>query len=81
MMRIIQFTYSILSGNVVEWKYPESYSLTGVEFKALPSGAHNVQHDVMIFELANNFGLAAYIMKQVSCMVNLSPLFGIVDKL
>ena len=55
-----------LTGNVVEWKYPESYSLTGVEFKALPSGAHNVQHDVMIFELASHFGLAAYIMKQVS---------------
>ena len=52
---------------MVEWNYPESYSLAGVEFKALPSGAHNVQHDIMIFELANSFGLAAYIMKQVSC--------------
>lgn len=51
----------------MEWKYPENYSLSGVEFKALPSGAHNVQHDIMLFELNSHFGIAAYIMKQVNC--------------
>ncbi|XP_063681344.1 DENN domain-containing protein 11-like [Bolinopsis microptera] len=65
LLSVFVVAFDTRAGNVVEWKYPESYSLTGVEFKALPSGAHNVQHDVMIFELANNFGLAAYIMKQV----------------
>ena len=49
----------------MEWNYPESFDLRGVEFKAMPSGAHNVQHDTMIFEIRNHFGIAAYIMKQV----------------
>lgn len=52
-------------GNIVEWCYPSSFDISGAEFKALPSGAHNVQHDVMLFEMNGHYGLATYIMRQV----------------
>jgi hypothetical protein len=32
-------------GNIIEWKHPETVQLTGVEFKALASGAHTVFKD------------------------------------
>ena len=49
----------------MEWCYPSSFDISGAEFKALPSGAHNVQHDVMLFEMNGHYGLATYIMRQV----------------
>lgn len=35
----------VILGNIIEWKYPESVQLSGVEFKALASGSHNVFQD------------------------------------
>jgi hypothetical protein len=34
-------------GNTVEWSYPQSVDVSGVEFSCLPSGAHNIHEDVM----------------------------------
>ena len=64
-LRKIHLISDPLPGNVIEWCYPDDYDLTGVEFKAMPSGAHNVQHDVVVFEVNGNFGMAAFMMKQV----------------
>eukprot|EP00116_Pleurobrachia_bachei_P012190 sb/3472452/ len=62
---IFVVAFDTREGNVIEWCYPDDYDLTGVEFKAMPSGAHNVQHDVVVFEVNGNFGMAAFMMKQV----------------
>ena len=34
-------------GNEIEWKYPASTDLIGVEFKALASGSHTITKDFM----------------------------------
>ena len=41
------YFYCCLLGNEIEWKYPTSVNLIGVEFKALASGSHTITKDFM----------------------------------
>ena len=41
------YFYCYLLGNEIEWKYPTSVNLIGVEFKALASGSHTITKDFM----------------------------------
>ena len=41
------YVYCCLLGNEIEWKYPTSVNLIGVEFKALASGSHTITKDFM----------------------------------
>lgn len=34
-----------LTGNIVQWKYPEDVEVPGVEFKSMPSGSHAIEND------------------------------------
>nr|CAB3258649.1 protein LCHN-like [Phallusia mammillata] len=47
-------------GNIVEWNTPTEVDLGTVEFKAMPSGAHNIESDFIYFRLKNLFGLSIY---------------------
>jgi hypothetical protein len=35
------------AGNVIEWQYPKDIDLSGIEFKAMASGSHNVDSDIV----------------------------------
>ncbi|KAL6065617.1 DENN domain-containing protein 11 [Balamuthia mandrillaris] len=52
--------FDINEGNVIEWQYPEDVDLTGIEFKAMASGSHAINHDIIYFKAGDNFGLACY---------------------
>lgn len=44
----VQCTYIVfLPGNMLEWSVPGDVELDGVEFKAMPSGAHNIPSDFL----------------------------------
>ncbi|XP_068722188.1 DENN domain-containing protein 11-like [Montipora capricornis] len=48
-------------GNDIEWKYPESADLIGVEFKALASGSHTITKDFIYFKTTGGlYGLSCY---------------------
>ena len=44
------------SGNVIEWQYPRHVDLSGVEFKAMVSGSHNVDDDIVYVVIEFQFG-------------------------
>jgi hypothetical protein len=49
-------------GNTIEWQIPETIDLKHVEFKAMASGFHLIQRDLVYFHLSNNeaYGLSAF---------------------
>lgn len=47
-------------GNLIEWQIPESLNLDNVEFKAMASGFHLMENDVVYFRKDNMYGLAAF---------------------
>eukprot|EP00947_MAST-08B_sp_MAST-8B-sp1_P001621 g1621.t1 len=52
-------------GNVIEWVRPAEFDMDGVEYKAMPSGCHNVQEDFVFFKHVDGmgdrcFGLGAF---------------------
>ncbi|KAI8799841.1 hypothetical protein BJ742DRAFT_844059 [Cladochytrium replicatum] len=50
-----------LRGNIIEFQYPETADLSGVEFTSLPSGAHLVTRDTVYFSRPPaHFGIAAF---------------------
>ncbi len=41
----------IKKGNVIEWQHPRDVELPGVEFKAMVSGSHNIDDDIVYVPL------------------------------
>jgi len=54
--------FHVKKGNLVEWSYPPTYDLckedAAVEFKSLPSGAHLVEADTVLFRVGDLFGIS-----------------------
>ncbi|GAB6032592.1 hypothetical protein CHUAL_011483 [Chamberlinius hualienensis] len=48
------------AGNIIEWSIPEDIDLEGVEFKAIPSGSHNIENDLVYFRKSRLYGLACF---------------------
>eukprot|EP00656_Telonema_subtile_P057040 TRINITY_DN9288_c0_g3_i1.p1 TRINITY_DN9288_c0_g3~~TRINITY_DN9288_c0_g3_i1.p1 ORF type:complete len:375 (+),score=61.89 TRINITY_DN9288_c0_g3_i1:248-1372(+) len=48
------------SGNRIVWSCPNQALLTGMEFKAIASGMHNLTEDYVLFTHGDRFGLAAF---------------------
>ena len=44
---IFVVSFDIRLGNMVEWQIPSELNLEGVEFKAIASGLHMVQNDIV----------------------------------
>jgi hypothetical protein len=43
----VTYTHDPLAGNVIAWQYPKDIDLSGIEFKAMASGSHNVDSDIV----------------------------------
>ena len=43
----VVYTHDPLAGNVIAWQYPKDIDLSGIEFKAMASGSHNVDSDIV----------------------------------
>lgn len=52
--------FDIRTGNIIEWSIPENIDLEGVEFKAIPSGSHNIENDLVYFRKGKLYGLACF---------------------
>eukprot|EP00004_Rigifila_ramosa_P002379 TRINITY_DN12488_c0_g1_i1.p1 TRINITY_DN12488_c0_g1~~TRINITY_DN12488_c0_g1_i1.p1 ORF type:complete len:407 (-),score=96.55 TRINITY_DN12488_c0_g1_i1:8-1228(-) len=48
------------TGNALVFQYPPTLDLRGVEFKAMPSGSHNLLRDVVCFKHGDFFGVACF---------------------
>lgn len=58
-MFVVQF--DTRRGNEIEWKYPTSVNLIGVEFKALASGSHTITKDFIYFKTKDGlYGLSCF---------------------
>ncbi|KAL9543543.1 hypothetical protein MBANPS3_008067 [Mucor bainieri] len=42
---VVQF--DVHKGNVIEWQHPPEFDLKGVEYQAICSGLHRIEHDIM----------------------------------
>ncbi|KAF6029682.1 KIAA1147 [Bugula neritina] len=62
IVAIFVVAFDTRHGNVVEWAKPEfmKQQLGGLEFKAMPSGAHNIDNDTVYLYDANLYGVASY---------------------
>lgn len=61
IVAVFVVTFDTRKGNIIEWKHPETVQLTGVEFKALPSGSHKVFKDFVYFKHDDSqFGLSCF---------------------
>jgi len=58
--------FDINEGNIVEFQYPTSMDLSGLEFKAMTSGAHEVDADIVYFKVEEYFGVACYSRRLVN---------------
>ncbi|CAF1062882.1 unnamed protein product [Didymodactylos carnosus] len=50
--------FDVGHGNIIEWQMPEIFPLKDVEFKALPSGSHNLIQDCVYFRHKSLYGLS-----------------------
>ena len=57
---IFVVSFDTKRGNVIEWQIPERLDLERIEFKAMASGFHLIQNDVVYFCQKDMFGLAAF---------------------
>lgn len=48
------------AGNTVEWWTPQDLDVSGIEFKAMASGAHRVLTDFIYFKRGNFYGLSCF---------------------
>ncbi|CAF0827104.1 unnamed protein product [Rotaria sordida] len=53
-------TFDVKYGNIIEFQMPEKEHmlLSGVEYKAIPSGSHHINQDFVYFRHENKYGLA-----------------------
>eukprot|EP00002_Diphylleia_rotans_P019885 TRINITY_DN3844_c0_g1_i3.p1 TRINITY_DN3844_c0_g1~~TRINITY_DN3844_c0_g1_i3.p1 ORF type:complete len:326 (-),score=42.42 TRINITY_DN3844_c0_g1_i3:656-1633(-) len=60
MFAIFIVKFDTHGGNMIEWQSPADIDLSGIEFKAMPSGLHRVEKDFVYFKRGTLFGLAAF---------------------
>ncbi|XP_067930928.1 DENN domain-containing protein 11-like [Watersipora subatra] len=62
ILTIFVVAFDTHRGNVIEWTKPEFMKdqLDGLEFKAIPSGAHNLEEDVVYLQHSDLYGVACY---------------------
>ncbi|OZJ03121.1 hypothetical protein BZG36_03868 [Bifiguratus adelaidae] len=53
--------FDTTKGNIIAWQFPADIALEGVEFKAICSGLHNVNSDMIYFNHDAYYGVAAYL--------------------
>lgn len=60
-------TFDVKYGNTIEFQMPEEerMPLTGVEYKAIPSGSHHIHEDFVYFRHENRYGLACIARKEL----------------
>ncbi len=51
ILGIFVVSFDTKLGNIIEWQIPESLNLEHVEFKAMASGLHLIQNDMMYISL------------------------------
>ncbi|XP_064398551.1 DENN domain-containing protein 11-like [Halichondria panicea] len=61
IVAVFVVAFDTKKGNLVEWRYPEEVLLSGVEFKSMASGLHNMQKDFIYFKQNQLFGLSCYV--------------------
>lgn len=57
---VFVIAFDIRAGNTVEWWTPEDLHISGIEFKAMASGAHRVHTDFLYFKRGSLYGLSCF---------------------
>ncbi|KAJ5070065.1 protein lchn [Anaeramoeba ignava] len=65
ILSIFLIRFDIKKGNIIEYFYPNDFDISGVEFKALASGLHDVQNDIIMFKFKQFFGISYYFKQEL----------------
>ncbi|PAA57865.1 hypothetical protein BOX15_Mlig014484g1 [Macrostomum lignano] len=57
-------------GNLIEWCRPAELNRPGLEFKAIPSGAHDLDEDFVYLRCGRLFGLAVCVKRDLSLLAS-----------
>lgn len=57
---VFVITFDTRAGNTVEWWAPDDLDVSGLEFKAMASGAHRVHTDFIYFKRKDYYGLSCF---------------------
>ncbi|CAN8024689.1 unnamed protein product [Ixodes persulcatus] len=57
---VFVIAFDTRAGNTVEWWTPKELDISGIEFKAMASGAHRVHTDFIYFKRGNFYGLSCF---------------------
>uniref|UniRef100_A0A224YWY7 Protein LCHN n=1 Tax=Rhipicephalus zambeziensis TaxID=60191 RepID=A0A224YWY7_9ACAR len=57
---VFVIAFDTRAGNTVEWWAPDDLDVSGIEFKAMTSGAHRVHTDFIYFKRKDYYGLSCF---------------------